>query len=307
MNHKPFTFALGADTHCEIMHDGEKRLNAFVEAAQVANAAFLVHLGDLCHSQKKDLPFMRCIKKFPREAYMVLGNHDTDVSDKLTMTAFLGMKRPYSSFDYNGFHFCLLDTNTVSLDGVDYDYGMGNYFAYPQQRENISRIQLEWLEKDLEETELPAVLFSHASLYNKEEGICNREAVHALLVKTNAKSGHTKVFASLNGHNHVDSHMEVDGIHYIDINSMSNCWIGEEYAHKTFGTLVEIRHPAIRCTVPYRDSLFTMVQMDAGEKTMVIEGAKTTFVGKGPTALGHSGRMTGFPITPVISRMEVHF
>ena len=302
-----FKFAMCADVHREIMHDATERLSAFVQAAEKERAAFIVCLGDFCHSEEGHRDFLDVWNRFPGERHPVLGNHDTDASDKLTLLRFWGVERFYYSFDCKGFHFCVLDTNTVTKDGVDYDYGNANYFAFSPYRENLSQSQVRWLKDDLDATDKPTILFSHAGLYNPENGVKNREQVHAVLTEANRKAGFQKVVASFNGHNHVDSHMEADGIHYIDINSAANSWLGEEYAHETYGAEIDAAYPFIRYTAPYRESLFTMVELDPDARTIVVEGAETGFVGKSPQELGHSGMTGGFAMAPRISRREISF
>lgn len=307
MNTTKLKLAVCADVHREIMHDAEERLSAFVKTAESKGADFIVCLGDFCHSKEEHRGFLDIWNSFPGEKHLVLGNHDTDASDKLTLMRFWGVDRFYYSFDCGPFHFCVLDTNTVTKDGVDYDYGNANYFAFAPYRENLSQSQVRWLRADLDATDKPTILFSHASLYNVECGIRNREQVHGVLTEANRKAGFQKVVASLNGHNHVDSHLAVDGIHYIDINSAANSWLGEDYSHETYGAAIDEAYPYIRFTSPYQSGLFTMVELDAAARTMVIEGAESGFVGKTPQELGHSGFSSGFEITPRITHREITF
>lgn len=50
-------------------------------------------------------------------------------------------------------------------------------------------LQVQRLEKDLNATDKSTILFSHASLYHPENGIKNREQVHAVLAEANRKAG----------------------------------------------------------------------------------------------------------------------
>lgn len=79
--------------------------------------------------------------------------------------------------------------------------------------------------------------------------------------------------------------MQAVGIHYMDINSAANNWLVVEYAHETFGAEIDAAYPLIRYTSPYRDSHFTLVELVADPRTMVVEGAESQFVGKSPLEL----------------------
>ncbi len=304
-------FGIIADLHREIMHDAPQRLEAFIQAAKEKDADFIVSLGDFCHSLEAHRDVREIWNRFPGGRYLVLGNHDTDASDKLTWLRFFGLGRIYDSFDWGGFHFCLLDTNTVSLNGIDYDYGNRNYFAFPTCRENLSASQLAWLERDLKEAKGPTILFSHASLADPKVGIRNHQQLRSLL-RASRKQG-LGVIAAFNGHNHVDGHFMQDGIHYLDVNSASNCWLGEAYASDTYGPQVEADHPWIRCTAPYQDALFTFVELDSHARTIAISGMQSRFVGPEPQQRGHSGYSDhtavpgGFAIRPAIEERLLHY
>lgn len=77
--------------------------------------------------------------------------------------------------------------------------------------------------------------------------------------------------------------MQAVGIHYMDINSAANNWLGVEYAHETFGAEIDAAYPLIRYTSPY--SLITLVELVADPRMMVVEGAESQFVGKSPLEL----------------------
>ena len=54
----PLTFAVCADIHQDIMHDGAQRLQAFVEAAADARVDMVVQLGDFCQPTEANRPFL---------------------------------------------------------------------------------------------------------------------------------------------------------------------------------------------------------------------------------------------------------
>lgn len=136
-------------------------------------------------------------------------------------------------------------------------------------------------------------------MLNAVDGIVNRSNMHALLTATNVEAGFQKVVACLNGHNHVDDATTVDGIHYVEINSISNQWLGDEYACERYSEEISNEHPSLRNVVPYKDPLYAIVTLMP--ESILIEGMQSEFVGPSPKELGHSNMVSGFPITPVIS------
>ena len=64
----------------------------------------------------------------------------------------------------------------------------------------------------------------------------------------------------LHGHNHHDGATEVDGVHYLQINSASYLWVGEEYGRMA----------------PYADALFGFLTLDPAG-TIRLLGRASTF------------------------------
>lgn len=289
------TFAVGTDIHKDIMHDADQRLQAFVDAASRARVNFIIDLGDFCQPKKANEGFLGIWNSFNGPRYRVLGNHDMDGGFTRAQTvAFMGMPAQHYSFDVDGWHFVVLDGNDPDVP------------PRPGYASWIGAGQLEWLKADLQKTRSPTVLFSHQGL---ESSLRNGAEVRTALEAINQAAGWTKVVAAFCGHDHLDRHACINGIHYITINSMSNYWLGERYACIRYSNEIDTRFPYIKYTAPYRDPLFALVTLEPGKIT--ITGVTSQWVGPSPKDLKYPESLANGPektgIAPEISsrRLEI--
>lgn len=184
---------------------------------------FLIELGDFKDqdtppAEEKTLVYLRAIEKqfqrFSGPTYHVLGNHDADSISKAqfldnTHNTDQNTIRSYYSFDRNGIHFVVLDANYKS-DGADYDRGN---FSWTDT--NIPPVELEWLEKDLATTPLPAIAFVHQLLDGQGNVyVNNADQVRQIL----QKSG--KVLTVFQGHHHAGSLQRREDILYYTLKAM---------------------------------------------------------------------------------------
>ena len=91
--------------------------------------------------------------------------------------------------------------------------------------------------------------------------------------------------ACFNGHHHLDYEINMNGIWYIQINSMSFYWVGTKNACVRYSKEIDEQFPAIKCTAPYKDSLYAMVTLDT-DGTIHIDGVQSDWVGPSPQELG---------------------
>lgn len=296
-------FGIISDVHPDIMHDGEQRLQTFLEAATEHKVDFIIELGDFCFAKSPNIPFRSLWDKFPAGKYHVLGNHDMDICTKEEYMDFIGMKSRYYSFDKGDFHFIVLDPNNLLVNGEYIPYKNGNFYVDMSQREHIDPEQVEWLKKDLSATNKRCILFSHECLENTVQ---NREQVRGILEAENQRSGFKKVIAAFSGHDHTDYTREINGITYIQINSASNQWVGEKYAcPQRYSEEINKQKPSLKYTVPYAESLFAIVTLKPNSLNM--EGRESTFVAPTPTDIGIPDTMYPFPLVPRISDFSLHF
>ncbi len=288
---KRVCFGLFADVHKDIMHDADARLQVFINHMQMKDVDFILQLGDLCQPRSSNRLFMEIWESFPKARYHVLGNHDTDGGfTREQVLEYWSMPARFYSFDVGTYHFIVLDGN---------DEREGRPPGYPHY---IAADQVDWLYADLASTERPTILFSHQSLEDMEtpeQGVENGAAVRTVLENVNRLAGWQQVVACFSGHNHMDSHRCIAGIHYVQINSMSNYWLGEEYQEIRYGKAIDKDFPWIKYTAPYEQPLYALVTL-SGDGDIEIEGMRSNFVGSSPWQLGYPHWALQDQITPKI-------
>ena len=112
-----------------------------------------------------------------------------------------------------------------------------------------------------------------------------------------------KVIACFNGHNHDDNHTELNGIHYIRINSTSYKWVGDKYGFAgRYDEKTNESRPSLKYTIPYTEAIFAIVEIDS-KGILTIRGNHSSFVPPGPKELG----ITEDVAPPSISNRELNF
>jgi len=303
---RPPRIGICADVHRDIMWDAEARLRAFVGEMQRLRPEFVIQLGDFCFPKPQNDAFLRIWNEFLGRRCHVLGNHEMDSCSKQEIMDYWGMKRNYYSFEAGPFHFIVLDANYLLLDGSYVSYDHSNYFRHPGARAHIPTEQLEWLREDLAATDNPSFVFSHQSLEHPK-GARNGKAVRAIFEQANREAGFAKVAACFSGHHHIDYAVPINGIQYVQVNSMSYHWLGEKYAQlDRFGAATDRAFPALRCTAPYRDPLYAVITLDPAG-VITIAGKRSTFVPPTPADLGYPALQSGHEISARISNRELAF
>ena len=266
------TFGVVADVHQDVMHDAGERLRAFARAAEKRKPDFNIQLGDFCRPYEHNREFLSTWNSIGGPRYHVLGNHEIDGGFTWAQSMeYLGMKAPYYSFDLNGWHFVVLDGNEKNA--------AQSRPGYPRY---IGEAQLAWLAADLKSTQNPTIVFSHQSLEDAE-GVENNAAVRAVLESAN------KVAACFSGHHHIDFEKAINGIHYVQINSMSYYWMGDRYPRVRYSAEIDKQHPYIKYTAPYASPLYAFVTLDPRGR-IEVHGTRSTFVGPSPAEMGYEKR-----------------
>ncbi|MET2984444.1 metallophosphoesterase [Aureibaculum conchae] len=282
-----------ADVHQDVMHDGEKRLQAFINVAKKRNPDFIIQMGDFCRPYDYNKPFLNIWNEFLGEKHHVIGNHDMDGGfSRDQVRAYWNMPSNYYSFDKQGVHFIILDGN---------DQNPKPWSGYKRY---IGKEQQEWLIEDLKKTNKPTVVFSHQSLELEETGgVANFKEIQEIFENANSKAGFKKVMCCLSGHHHTDFMTKINDIYYVQINSASYYWVGGDYKRIRYSTAIDKTHEYIKYTIPYKESLFTF--MTIKNSKIIIESRKTEFVGPGPDDLGMPKRHPHEPIVPTISGFKM--
>ena len=140
------------------------------------------------------------------------GNHDLTNVAPADARAILGKQADHESFDANGYHLVVLNSQDPTVEGIGV---------------TLSSAQLDWLEQDLRATSRPAIVFCHHPLDEQDPGrhwyfadhpdhalARNRERARRIL----AASG--RVRAVFNGHMHLNTVEVIDGVPYITVMSL---------------------------------------------------------------------------------------
>jgi len=288
------TIGICADLHQDVIHDGPQRLEAFINDMQQKNPDFIIQMGDFCRPYDYNQIIMETWNRFSGPKYHVIGNHDTDGGfTREQVVSFWKATGKYYSFDIKGYHFVVLDGNEKNPNP-----DLKGYARY------ISVEQMKWLENDLDKTKLPSIIFCHQPLDNSLEGIENAPLMRLIFERANTKAGHKKVPLVFSGHNHQDWSNIINDIHYVQINSMSYNWLGDEYTHIRYSDAVDKAHPYIKYTVPYKDPLWAYITIDS-DGTLELEGKQSAFVGPSPVEMGMQVEyIKGYPVVPYISNRK---
>ena len=273
---KPLRFGVIADVHKDIMHDANERLTTFVQAMKEEGVEFVIQLGDFCVPKDANRTFLDIWNSYPGPRYHVLGNHDTDGGYTREQTvAWWEMPSRYYSFEQAGIKFIVLDGN---------DKPENHAGGYPRF---IAKDQLKWLSAELENTDLPIIIFVHQSLEREAEGgVQNGGEIREMLERANARAGKRQIIACFSGHHHRDYVRTINDIVYPQINSASYFWVGGDYQRIRYSEQVDKKHPYIKYTVPYKEPLFGIVTIDRVGGNMSMHGRSSTFVGAAPWELG---------------------
>ncbi|MGY6742297.1 MAG: metallophosphoesterase family protein [Cecembia sp.] len=286
-------FGICTDVHKDIMHDADERLAAFIDEAKTRDLDFIIQMGDFARPYEHNKEFMAIWNSYPGEKYHVLGNHEPDGGfDMSNVVENFGMPSRYYSFDKGGLRFIVLDGNEFN-PSPDRPGGYSRY---------ISEEQLNWMVEELRGAKDRVVIISHQSLEH-EEGIENREYIRSLLEEENRLAGYDKIIACFSGHHHTDYATTINGIYYIQINSMSYYWAGDNYKVIRYSEDIDQQFPWIKYTIPYEKPLYTFVEIS--KKAISIEGKETKFVGPGPEVLGMPTPPENNPIVPRISNRKL--
>lgn len=292
-------FLIFSDIHNDLIPDGEKRLQKILKTAEAEKVDFVIELGDFCHPGANNDSFMKIWNDFPKDKYHVLGNHDMDRCSKEEYIQSKNMPGRYYSFDRGEFHFIVLDANNRFENGEYIPYHKGGY-SRPTS-DYIDDEQIEWLRKDLAVTEKQCIIFSHQSL---EIVVKNRDVIQRIFEQENKQAGFKKIVAAFSGHDHTNYSKEINGISYVQINSASYFWVGEEYeSDKRYTKEINEKYPYLKYTIPYEETLYGIITLD--QNALRLKGAETTFMPPTPLELGMPEALYSYPVVPYIKNMSI--
>lgn len=261
-----------SDLHIDIIHDGEARLQIFLDEMKKENPDALIQMGDFAIPKPENLKIIQAYNSAHSRAFHVLGNHDMDGGYSKEMVASTyGMPGLYYSVDLGSILMIVLDGNDPGSK-----ISKGGYPSY------IGPDQQNWLITQLEQADKPVLIVSHqpiAGIYTVD----NPQEIQEILSRFASK-----ILLAINGHAHVDQHVLVEGVNYIHINSASYYWVGEKLMHESLAPEIHESHPLLKFTCPYLDPLFAVLTIDPKSRKISIQGRKTKWIGPSPLELGYS-------------------
>lgn len=186
-----------------------------------------VNLGDLIQDDRdkqQDLDTFsdvyQKLSAFDAPCYSILGNHDLKMMDSLDeLETIMGHVATWS-MDVQGYHLVFLSPELRPELGIRRG---GSYKC-----QYLSRDTIAWLEKDLAENALPALVFVHFPLSEDPSvtDVCafmaNRAEVKAVLEKDK------NLLAVFAGHQHAAKYFEENGVRYFLAGAMVPSQEGEE-------------------------------------------------------------------------------
>ena len=297
------TFVVASDLHAEDVPGGRVRMETVVNAANKAEADFLIELGDFVRLDSAGQCLKRVWDGYAGPKYHVLGNHDLDRYTKEEYTAGMDMPGRYYSFDHGDFHFIVLDGNNL-YDGKQYtNYARANYGSRPSDIDYVDPEQLDWLRRDLAATDKRCILFSHQSI---DTQLKNGAAVREVLEAENRRAGRKKVVLALSGHNHSNYTKVIGGITYMQINSVSYVWVGKPtQTERRYPPEVNKKYGLMSYSMSYTHPLYATVTLT--RRGAKIKGVKADFVPPTPREIGLGDSIGVFPLTSSIADAEVRW
>ncbi len=198
-----------------IYRDSLKKLRRAVAAFRRSGVDFAIETGDFVDAPADttaeiELGFLRTVNRefiaAGAPTRYVLGNHCVNAMTKAQFLETVGQAEPYLTWDQGGWHWVILDACNRK-DGVS--YAPGNFQWTDTE---VPGSQREWLQADLEKTQLPTVVFVHQRLdlpQGDNYAIWSSEEVRRIM----ERSG--KVAAVIMGHSHKNFAATIKGIPYL--------------------------------------------------------------------------------------------
>ncbi len=296
-------FAVFTDLHYDHVPDGYRRLQEFINKVKKTDIDFIIGLGDICYPIEENRVIMEELKKTGVPCYHTIGNHDTDMFSREQVMSFLCIKNNYYSFIKDNIKFIVLDACYIKNADGHAPYYKRNYKKTSDSYPYIPPEELSWLANELNDNCEYYILFSHHSLANEyaQRGVSNREEVRTILEKANGTG--KRVLMCMNGHDHGDAAVEINGICYYTLNAMSYIWHGLKETYN-YSKEVHERYPGLKDMILYQDGLHAIVTI-TGDGQLKIEGMKGNYQNITPTDVGiWNNRWNGVSVEPIVSSIN---
>jgi len=265
---KPIRLGVITDLHGGLATDAESRLDKFLNSMAKQKVDALVQLGDFAYPNKQHQRFSDKFNGAHENTIHVIGNHEFDFGlGRDDCFQAWGIESAYYQRDIGGIRILVLDGNEKNSPTYT-----GGYHSY------IGKQQQAWLAQQLEQTDRPVLILSHQPLAG-QSAINNATEIQQLLAKYKSK-----ILLCINGHAHVDSLLQVDGVTYLHINSASYYWVGGK-----------------KRMAYYQDPLYTTLTIDLANSIIHVEGKSSHWKpGDSPTTINFFERVNAAPETIVV-------
>lgn len=297
-------FAVFTDLHYDLIPDGDRRLRKFIDKTKKMDIDFIIELGDMCHPAYENRIILDMLKDAGVPCYHTLGNHDSDAFSREQVMSFLGMKNNYYSFVKDNIKFIVLDACYIkNLEGYA-PYYKKNYAKSSDRYPYIPPEELIWLKNELNDDIKYYMVFSHHSLANEfqKRGVANRQEVQLILEDANSK-GKT-VLMCMNGHDHGDAAVDINGICYYTLNSISYIWHGLKETH-SYSDEIHEKYPWLKDMIMYEEGLFATVTISHNGE-LKLEGMRGSYQNITPIDVGILNNMwNGVSVEPIVSSIDI--
>lgn len=198
--------------------DSLEKLTESIALFNERRPAFIIELGDFVDAGEKEIEigYLEKINSvfslFNGDRYYVLGNHDLATLSKDEFLSVSGAVGNYYSFDYDSFHFIVLDAN-YNEDGSDYNAGN---FIWTETYIHAS--QQKWLKEDLENAgDTTVFVFVHQTLDDNPDDERNLHRVNNAPEIRRILDEAGTVRAVFQGHKHSGGFSVMNGIPYVTL------------------------------------------------------------------------------------------
>lgn len=260
-NAKTITFTAFSDFHYQegLYMSSLADMNAILDRAKAADSSFVLSSGDFCNDfiGSPELTNLWINNSQGLTVYNIYGNHELEssgnsmayVTSKLTNDAGVVWGTAdgkigdgsigYYYVDRDGFRIVNTDTNySYNAIAGDWQHNLANSYGAPNgntEENSLGSVQLAWLEKVLTDAAykgIPCIVNSHDSFAGQFGSTSpDAVAVRNIYAKVNAIRKGT-VLMSINGHMHTNHQAIVDGVFYLDLNTVRNAaWYPQASDH----------------------------------------------------------------------------
>ncbi|MBR4941440.1 MAG: metallophosphoesterase [Clostridia bacterium] len=299
-------FSVFADLHHHPgVFDGGtyEELEYIQRRAEENSVSFIIHAGDFCHGPSLCPDYVKAYNGFHIPSYHCLGNHDSDSTSYAETLKAYNMPDGHYYFDCEGYRFIVCDPNYYLLDGEYVHYDLGNYYMHGNLRDYMPPDQLEWLERTIDEANVPCILISHESFEREADGVRNLDKVREIFNRCNAKRKNA-VLMCINGHYHRDNLRILDGILYFDLNSASFDWVGN--VHECYPRDLCEKICLLNHTVVYNDPIHAIITLEG--TTVTIDGMESSMfmgINRAETGVNPIYDAMGRPVCPRVQSAKV--